>query len=130
MENQIKETMRKKLASELSSAVKAAAKTGRWETPAPQVDEDCSPEDVAQMALGIAERALSEVQNGVPSWFTRSVSVTRTVMAEDELQGLECIAALYASTINAGEMQRMAALELLLGACRETTFPHALGLAL
>lgn len=131
MEENIRETMRKRLSEELSDAVKTAAKTGRWEIPAPQVGDDCTPEDVTQLAFGLAERTLSEMQDGVPSWFTRSISATRAVMVEDELQGLECVAALYASTANASEAQRMAALERLLSVCKGTTFSAtALGIAI
>lgn len=130
MEKNIRETMRKRLSEELSDAVKTAAKTGKWEIPTPQVSDDCTAEDLTQLAFSLAERTLSETQDGVPSWFTRSISATRAVMAEDELQGLECIAALYASTTNASDAQRMAALERLLSVCKGTTFPSALGIAI
>lgn len=122
---QIGENLRARCIEELSDAVKKIAETGRWDIPAPDVCE-CAPEEVATMAFALAERSISETEDGLPSWFVRAASGAATVLNRDELRGLECLTALYRSTARASEAQRMAALERLL----KSLSPMALSIAL
>lgn len=52
---------------------------------------------------------LSVMSGGLPVWFTQALAATKTIMQLDEMQGLECLAALHFSTRRASEEQKLSA---------------------
>lgn len=108
--------MKKKFVDELAKTVIETAKAGKWSITVTELSEDSSADDIAKMALDAAFKQFGGWRDNVPEWFSRCVIATKTVIAEDEMQGLECMAALYMATNNATPEQKMTAIGKLLEA--------------
>lgn len=98
----------------LAKAVKETAQDGQWSASVRELSEESSVDDVAKAALESAMAQFRGASTGVPQWFSGCVSAVRSILAVDEIEGLECAAALYMATDRASAVQRMAALQQLL----------------
>lgn len=108
--DEIRDGVKRKIVEEMAEAVKTAAKSGAWKEQAVSVDSD----DAGQIARSAVEAAWQGMMGaGVPEWFSRAVSAAQIVLAQDELLGLDCVAALLDATKRADADRRPAALELL-----------------
>lgn len=107
-----KSTFKDTLLSDLVSAVKQAANSS-W-----SLDE--SEEPSYRDALTFA------VSGGLPMWFTQALEATKTIMQLDEMQGLECLAALHFSTHRASEEQKLSAIRQIMQAISSAS-PNGLG---
>lgn len=108
-----KSTLKDILLSDLVSAVKQAA-NGTW-----SLDE--SEESSCQSALMFA------MSGGLPIWFTQALEATKTIMQLNEMQGLECLAALHFSTRRASEEQKLSAIRQIIQAISSVS-PNGLGI--
>lgn len=88
-----------------------------------------SVDDVAKMALQTAMRQFGGDAGNIPVWFPSCVNAVRMIMAEDEMQGMECAAALYMSVQNkATPEQTVTAIQkLLMVIAQETNSFSGLG---
>lgn len=106
----IRSGMKRKVAERMAEAVKVAAAKGLWREP--PVDAESA--DAGKIAKSAVEAAYGALMGpGVPAWFARAVDAAGQVASEDELLGLDCVAALLASTERAASDQRPAAILLL-----------------
>lgn len=106
--------MKKKFVDELAKTVIETAKVGKWDMTVVELSEESSVDDIAKMALDAARRQLSGSCDNVPEWFNYCLTATRIVTGEDEMQGLECMAALYMATDKATSEQKLTAIGKLL----------------
>lgn len=120
--------MKKKFVDDLAKTVVETAKTGKWNITVAELSEDSSADEIAKMALDAAFKQFGGRRDNVPEWFDFCVIATKTVMAEDEMQGLECVAALYAATDTATPEQKMTAIGKLLGVLDPAEVPLAPGM--
>lgn len=106
----IRDGVRRKMVEQMAAAVKDAAAKCLWQEPPVSMDSD----DAGRLAKSAVESAYATMLGpGVPMWFSRAVNAAKRVLLEDELLGLDCVAALLASAERANADQRPAALELL-----------------
>lgn len=121
----IREALNGRLTQELAEIVKAAALNGKWR----ETEKTFESDDPAEIAEAAMEAATRTVAGGLPVWFLLAVSAADTILRCDEAAGLECIAALYESTLRGSTEQRLAAVEKLLSAAKGSA-PAALGIGL
>lgn len=119
--------MKTKFVGELAKTVIETAKSGKWSITVAELSEDSSADDIAKMALNAAFKQFGVGRDNVPEWFNFCVIATKTVIAEDEMQGLECVAALYMATENATPEQKMTAIGKLLDVLNPPAVAPALG---
>lgn len=106
--------MKDSFVAALAKTVKDAAKDGRWDASVGKLGAESSVDDVAKATLESAMAQFRGASASVPQWFSGCVGAVRSVMAADEIEGLECVAALFLSTERADPVQRMAAIQQLL----------------
>lgn len=105
----IRNGVKRKVVEQMAEAVKEAAAKSLWREP--PVDAESA--DAGQIAKSAAEAAYGALMGpGVPAWFARAVDATGQVISEDELLGLDCVAALLGSTERAESDQKPAAMLL------------------
>lgn len=106
--------IKKKLIGALASAVKQTAEIGEWCLPVDGLTQENASENITQIALQMAMKQLRGEAVNIPSWFSSCICAAKTIIAEDEMQGMECVAALYVSTDKALAEQRLEAVQQLL----------------
>lgn len=104
----VKNDMKNKLIDTLANSVKLTAKQGEWGLPTiGDLTKESTVDDVAKMTMQTAMRQISGDMGNVPTWFLTCVNATKTIMMEDEMQGMDCAAALYMSAKNKAAPEQM-----------------------
>lgn len=102
---------------ELARTIKSVAETGNWDGNKVELDAPDDDDTVAVIRAAM-DAAMTAMKNErtLPEWFMAALSATKTLMMADEMQGIECVAALYQATERTEGMTRMMALEQIASA--------------
>lgn len=107
-QDQIIESVNRRITKDLAAAIKQVAKDGVWEDT--EEDDGVDPEKIIRRTMA----TYMGMGGSVPGWFLEALQATSYVLAADKMEGYGCIAALYEAASKAQTVKRMAALTKLL----------------
>ncbi len=107
-QDQIIESVNRRITKDLAAAIKQVAKDGVWEDT--EEEDGVDPEKIIRRTMA----TYMGMGGSVPGWFLEAVQATSYVLAADKMEGYGCIAALHEAVGKAPVGKRMAALTKLL----------------
>lgn len=105
-QDQIIESVNRRITKDLAAAIKQVAKNGVWEDT--EEDDGVDPEKIIRRTMA------TYMGGSVPGWFLEALQATSYVLTADKMEGYGCIAVLYEAASKVQAVKRIAALTKLL----------------
>lgn len=110
-----KEELTLNLIDNLAFSVKQVAGKAQWNILTDNPADDYSADKAGNLAMYEVRKQLRGDTANLPDWFLSCVEAVKTIIANDEMQGMECVAALLMATDRATAEQRVTAGRQLVG---------------